>query len=707
MKKQTCLGDGGYGIPLLSVAAQLLGTGMLVVTAFLAVGQTQPQSNQQQPESFVAVVADAQGLPSVPADQRPSFGTYWKVRNSYPCVTAPLPFPPHDPSLVVYAVGGGQFLVDETAGQLVSLLPSPSGQTALSAADYASILQEQVDELQRFVAQIQAAQLNAQSSRNGQLSGLGLDSPPMSSEDGGDITFDGPIATMNDLWLQILSISVTNGTANLVIHPPWNVTNGVYELLYCTNLAPPISWQWLLRTDPGQTNLTAPNAAPAQGFYRLGPPDDLVATSSLGTNFWVAFPYMYDAAGQMSLYISSPVGATGSVTIPGLGITNTFSVAARTVTQVGISNVAMTNGMDVTASNAIHVTASQPVSVYGVYYQAQTSGAFTGYPTPLLRTNYCIIAYQPSGLYSKFAIVATADNTTVSITPSVTANLFGEPGFYQVVLMQGQTYQNGTTGWDYWNDVTGTWISSDKPIAVFAGANGTRVPDTMTLAGNPLVQEQLPVDTWGTQAVALSLAGRTNGDSYRILAAYSNTVVTISGRVVSPLDESSTPWTVTTSNEVVVVVITNAGQFYDIIVDGPVEFRASQPIQVAQFANGAASDHGVEPFEGDPCELLLPLTGHYLCTNVVYTLPNDGVTGGFDTNFLNIIVAQSAIGNTLLDSSILAASNFVVIGTSGYCGAQVPVTNGVHTVTSSQPVWVEAYGWGSWDAYGYFSGIVK
>jgi hypothetical protein len=358
-------------------------------------------------------------------------------------------------------------------------------------------------------------------------------------------------------------------------------------------------------------------------------------------------------------------------------------------------------------NKGIHVTASQPVSVYGVYYQAQTSGAFTGYPTPLLGTSYCIMAYQPSGLYSEFAIVATADNTTVSITPSVTANLFGESGPYQVVLMQGQTYQDATTGYDYTSDVTGTWIGSDKPIAVFAGASGTQVPDSRTAAGNPLIQEQLPVDTWGTEAVALSFAGRRNGDTYRILAASNNTVVTISGLVVTPLDESSWPWTVTTSNEVVQVVITNAGDFYDIIVDGPVEFTASQPVQVAQFANGASSDHGVGPFEGDPCEILLPPTGHYLCTNVVYTLPYDPVTGGFDTNFLTIIVAQSAITNTLVDGSVVAASNFVVIGTSGYCGAHVPVANGVHTVTSSQPVWGEAYGWGSWDAYGYFGGIVK
>jgi len=291
-------------------------------------------------------------------------------------------------------MGDGQFLVDETAGQFVSSLPSPYGQTALGAADYAAILQEQTDELQSFVERIQGAQLSVQSSRNGQMNALALDSASMSPEDGSDITLDGPIATTNDLWLEILSMSVTNGTANLVIHPPWNVTNGVYDLLYCTDLAPPVSWQRLLRTDPGQTNLIVSDAANAQGFYRLGPPNDLVATSSLGTNFWVAFPLMYDAGGEMSLYISSPVGATGSVTIPGLGITNTFSVAARTVTQVGISNVAMTNGMDVTASNAIHVTASQPVSVYGVYYQAQTSGAFTGYPTPLLGTNYCIMAYH-------------------------------------------------------------------------------------------------------------------------------------------------------------------------------------------------------------------------------------------------------------------------------------------------------------------------
>jgi hypothetical protein len=74
---------------------------------------------------------------------------------------------------------------------------------------------------------------------------------------------------------------------------------------------------------------------------------------------------------------------------------------------------------------------------------------------------------------------------------------------------------------------------------------------------------------------------------------------------------------------------------------------------------------------------------------------------------LNVIVAHSAINNTWLDDSLVAATNFTAIGTSGYYGARISVTNGIHTVTSSRPVGVEVYGFGFYDAYGYFGGTVK
>ena len=492
--------------------------------------------------------------------------------------------------------------------------------------------------------------------------------------------FMGATFTTNDLWLEITG--KTNATAYLVIHPPWNVTNGVYDLLYCTNLALPIAWQWILRTDPGQTNLEVSNAIDPQGFYRLGAPNDLVANDSLGTNFWIAFMYMANN-NDLSLYISSPVATTGAVTIPFLGITNTFSLAAGAVTNMPIDTGVLITDYDVVEAQGINITSSHPVSVYAFGYQQAASAAFTCYATPLLGTNYCVMA-RPSyvGYSSEFAIVATADNTTVTITPSTNADLDGSLWTNPITLQQGQTYQIDG------EDVTGTLIASDKPVGVFAGASLARVPDMNTLAGNPLVQEQLPVEAWGTQALSIGFAGRTNGDSYRILAAYGNTVVTV-----------------TTTNGTFTTNLT-AGVFCDTNLAGPVQFQANQPIQVAHFANGHSFD-GVT--YGDPCEILLLPTGRYLETNVVYTTGLDSHGNPIDiaTNYLNLIVAQSAVANTFVDGSTVAATNFVAIGTSGYSGARLSVTNSVHKIISSQPVGVEVYGWGVVDAYGYFGGVVK
>ena len=91
----------------------------------------------------------------------------------------------------------------------------------------------------------------------------------------------------------------------------------------------------------------------------------------------------------------------------------------------------------------------------------------------------------------------------------------------------------------------------------------------------------------------------------------------------------------------------------------------------------------------------------------VYTSTNDYFTGDFDENYLNIIVPQSATNATFMDGSPVSATNFVPIAASGYYGVQLGATNGVHTITSSQSVGVEIYGWGHFDAYGYFGGVVK
>jgi hypothetical protein len=79
--------------------------------------------------------------------------------------------------------------------------------------------------------------------------------------------------TTNDLWLEVVSVS--NATACLVIHVPWNVTNGVYDLFYTTNLTPPSTWICLSRCAPGQTNFVVTNLADPRGFFILGLTNDV------------------------------------------------------------------------------------------------------------------------------------------------------------------------------------------------------------------------------------------------------------------------------------------------------------------------------------------------------------------------------------------------------------------------------------------------
>jgi len=93
--------------------------------------------------------------------------------------------------------------------------------------------------------------------------------------DGGfTANFQPQVFTTNDLWLQVQMIDTT---VSLVIHPPWNVTNGMWDLFATTNLNSYAAglnltnWVWVLRTDAGQTNLTVTNfSITAECYFRLG-----------------------------------------------------------------------------------------------------------------------------------------------------------------------------------------------------------------------------------------------------------------------------------------------------------------------------------------------------------------------------------------------------------------------------------------------------
>ena len=67
-------------------------------------------------------------------------------------------------------------------------------------------------------------------------------------------------------------------------------------------------------------------------------------------------------------------------------------------------------------------------------------------------------------------------------------------------------------------DLTGTKITSTKPLTVFSGHECVHVPVGIGSC-EPLVEQLPPVATWGKTFLVNSLAGRSTGEWYKVLTA--------------------------------------------------------------------------------------------------------------------------------------------------------------------------------------------
>jgi RHS repeat-associated protein len=415
-----------------------------------------------------------------------------------------------------------------------------------------------------------------------------------------------------------------------------------------------------------------------------------------GTDFWLMFPQDYDGCVTCSsggpfqyvpqLLITSDVNNSGTVTIPGLNFSANFNLTAGQGTSVQIPTTAAMSKVDQVENTGIHVTSQAEVTVVGFSYYTASSDGYLGLPTPVLGTNYMVMSWLDpygGGLNgSEFGIVAPYDGTTVTITPTANVNgrMAGQP--YTVVLNQGRTYQLQTNALG--GDLTGSTITSDKPIAVFSGMQAGVVP---ALAGityccaNFVVEEMLSTDLWGENFLTVPIAGHVKGDYFRILAAQNGTNVSVNGTPVS----------------------LNQGEYYQTVLTEPSTINSNLPVMVAQFE----TSHWVEDpnindatFYGDPSMFTVPpyqqFAGHY----TVYT-----PTTGFRANYANVVAPTSAVSGILLDGAPVSAI-FAPIPGSSYSGAQVPLSTGVHHFDGSVPFGVTMYGADSYDAYSYPGGLV-
>jgi RHS repeat-associated protein len=411
-------------------------------------------------------------------------------------------------------------------------------------------------------------------------------------------------------------------------------------------------------------------------------PPDIGVRDSRGTEFWLAFP---PATIQqvLSLYVAAEQAAEVTVTIAGIEFVSCFNVAAAGLHRVDIPFSAVVGdifggGNDTIENKGVHVSADAEVTVYAVLDGQFSSDAYLGLPEDSIGTDYLVLAYSTGspfgGRSSQITLVATEDDTTVTITPSITAA--GHPAGvpYNVFLEEGQTYRLVAGGFVNSTELTGTEISSDKPVTLLAGHPNAFVPLAFGTADH--IVEQLPsLDTWGRRFFTVPLASRFGGDTFRFMASEDDTTIVINGQVVDTLDR---------------------GEVHERIVQGQAEVISNNPILAMQYANGSEFDDVVD---ADPFMMVVNPHEQYLDAYTIST-----PTLGFNSHFINLVVANEDVGGIMLDGSLIAVDAFVPIGMSGYSGAQIAIQPGDHRLTGAAPFGVYVYGFGEADSYGYPGG---
>ncbi len=352
---------------------------------------------------------------------------------------------------------------------------------------------------------------------------------------------------------------------------------------------------------------------------------------------------------------------------------------------------------------AIHLVSDQPLNLYAMNWGINSADAAVIFPVEALGSEYYALCYEPhvdirqslcgsffNGKNSEFVVVASEDQTQVTITPSkVTDQLKPANIPYTITLNRGELYQVQSMNMPNLagqGDLTGTYIKSDKPIALYSGSWSTTVPNTSVSAWDHLYEQIPPLRSWGRKFVTVPIKYREK-DTYRILASVDQTTVKIVGKTT---------------------VVINKGEFYEFMLNSnePSLIESDQPVLLAQYSNSNDVDRppGVPQalWDGDPSMLIISPVDHTRenVTFVAYDTPE--ITNKL---FVNVVTKDDAVNQIQLDNQTISFTSFP---NSGYSYAQVQIVAGSHNLNSTEAgkgFIAYVYGFGGVESYGYGVGF--
>jgi hypothetical protein len=328
-----------------------------------------------------------------------------------------------------------------------------------------------------------------------------------------------------------------------------------------------------------------------------------------------------------------------------------------------------TNGNSFTYTNDASILL--PVNVWGPEYWIASRNTWQGYP----------------GFY---AVVAHENGTTVTLTPSATG---------KIVKAGAGVMANGTGNVNLDNsdvlvvasntgggnpdvsDLTGTKVTSDKPVQVISGHICTFIPANTGYCDH-LEESMLPFDNLAKNHIVTAprIPGGNNvkAQFVRVIATTDNTQLSY-----DPVQNGAPGMIATAGNYVEIGPTSNS-----------FEIESDLKVVVVQYMQGQDAGGNI----GDPAQAITVPTEQYRDGYLFHAPTN------YQANFVNITAPDGAM--VTLDG--MAVGNWAAIGGTGYSVSRVQLANngnGNHTISSDEDVGISVYGYGQYTSYWYPGGM--
>lgn len=252
--------------------------------------------------------------------------------------------------------------------------------------------------------------------------------------------------------------------------------------------------------------------------------------------FWFAAPEVSASVGDNPIFLrfmtyDSPSNVTVSLPADGGFTPINLSIPANSVDSLNLTTFLAqieSPAGDIVSDNGIRIIATEDISAFYELRNANNKEVFTLKGSKSLGTNF----YTPfqknwdnasttPASFSSIEIVATEDNTTVLITPktSVTGHVQGTT--YSVTLNEGETYSARDMNITAATSLSGSIVSSDKPIAVTVFSGALSNSGCTSAVGDQIT----PEDYAGRRFIVQ--AGTGGNDRISILATQNGTTVNV------------------------------------------------------------------------------------------------------------------------------------------------------------------------------------